>query len=190
MPMGAKWLTKTFLDIEQIHGPRPSFLNNVLQKKTFDKCAPQRGPGPPPATPQCFMGWGNPWDVFPASEGCGATLGTFCDTYKASWMTWEAVRVSSGPGAEIREKPKILENEQILSFSKSVSIVFLSTLGMRTGQETAPGLPQAGRTLSAPPGPAHIGTMTVCGCRPKPEKISKFLEFQCSVQCTAATENH
>ena len=96
--------------------------------------APAR-PRAAPGHPTVFL-WvgGNPWDVFPASEGCGATLGTFCDTYKASWMTWEAVRVSSGPGAEIREKPKILENEQILSFSKSVSMVFLSTLGLRTGQ--------------------------------------------------------
>ena len=43
---------------EQIHGSRPSRMNRLLQKKTFDKCAPQRGPRPPPVTPQAFYGLG------------------------------------------------------------------------------------------------------------------------------------
>ena len=118
---------------------------------------------------------GNPWDVFPASEGGGATQGTFCDTYKASWMTWEAVRVSSGPGAEIREKPKILENEQKMNFPKNVSIMFLSTLGVRTGPETAPlASHKPGEPYLVPPGSAHIAKTTTCRGRPSSEIREKI----------------
>ena len=113
-------------------------IEHPQKKGLLQLVAPGR-PWAAPGHPTVFL-WvgGNPWDVFPVSDGCGATLGTFCDTYTTSRMTWEAVRVSSGPGAEIRKMPKILENEQILNFLKSVSMMFLNTLRVCTGQETTP----------------------------------------------------